>query len=191
MGTGPKKKPKEEQRTPDVATSQEVRPAPPPKAAAKCEYVIVSKVMEAGAGQPELLLCPNLALLDGQPGRLAITNGPQNLLENVVLDEKIEIGTFFDVPVKRLRGNKVRLVLKFQRNEVEKSSVSEMRVLGISVQAFQDVEPQKPVKVVLQKDAKGSAQRWVELTVDEQSIVDERMIPAPTYGGPQQKKGKK
>jgi hypothetical protein len=172
--------------------SQEVRPSPP-EAAAQREYVIVSKVMGAGAGQLESMHCPKLALLDGQPGRLAITNGPQNLLENVVVDEKIEIGTFFDVRVKRLRGNKVRLVLKFHWNEVENSSVNEIRVLGNNVQAIQDVELQKPVKVVLQKDAKGSAQRWVELTVDEQSIVDERVIPAPTYGGyggPQQKKGK-
>jgi hypothetical protein len=134
---------------------------------------------------------PPISSVSEATGGAAITKGPQNLLENVVLDEKIEIGTFFDVRVKRLRGNKVRLVLKFQRNEVEKSSVSEMRVLGISVQAFQDVELQKQVKVVLQKDAKGSAQRWVELTVEEQIIVDERMMPALTYGGPQQKRGKK
>jgi len=124
-------------------------------------------------------------------GGAAFTNGPQNLVENVVLDEKSEIGTFFDVRVKRLRGNKVRLVLKFQRNEVENSSVNEIRVLGHNVRAIQDVEFHKPVKVVLQKDVKGSPQRWVELTVDEQSIVDERMIPAPSYGGPQQKRDKK
>ena len=113
------------------------------------------------------------------------------MLENVVLDEKSEIGTIFDVRVKHLRENKVRLVLKFQWNEVENSSVNEIRVLGHNVQAIQDVELHKPVKVVLQKDAKGSPQRWVELTVDEQSIVDERMIPAPSYGGPQKKSEKK
>jgi hypothetical protein len=99
-------------------------------------------------------------------------DGPQNLLEKVVLDEKIKIGTFFDVRVKRLGGNKVRLVLSFERNEVEKSTVSEIRVLGSNVQAIEDVERHKPVKSVLQKDARGSAQRWVEITVDEITVEE-------------------
>jgi hypothetical protein len=112
------------------------------------------------------------------------------LLEKVVLDEKIRIGTFLDVRVKRLEGNKVRLVLSFQRNEVENSSVSEIRVLGNSVQAIQDVELHKPVKLVFQKDARGSAQRWVEITVDE-ITVDEQTVPAPAASVSQQKGGKK
>jgi hypothetical protein len=37
----------------------------------------------------------------------------------------------------------------------------------------------KTVKVVFQKDAKGSAQRWVEITVDEFTITDEQPIPPP------------
>jgi hypothetical protein len=53
------------------------------------------------------------------------------------------------------------------------------------VQAIQDVELHKPVKIVLQKDARGLAKRWVEITLDEQTI------PAPADGGPQQKGGKK
>jgi hypothetical protein len=132
-----------------------------------------------------------LTLDDGQFAPLHITDGPQNLLAKIVDDERIKIGTFVDVRVKRLAGNKVRLVLSFQRNEVEESSVSEMRVLGNSVQSIQDVDLNKPAKIVLQKDVSGSAQRWVEITVDEQIIVDERIIPGPTYGGPQQKGGKK
>jgi len=102
------------------------------------------------------------------------------LLAKVVDDEKIKIGTFFDGRVRRLGGNKVRLILSFERNEVEKSSVSEIRVLGHSVQAIQDIALHKPVKIVFQKDAKGLAQRWVEITVDEQ--VAPR--PAPTAAAP-------
>ncbi len=164
--------PKDEQRnktTKDVSTSQEVRP---PKADQR-EYVIVSRLLEAGADQPkEVLRLPKMTLDDGQRAPLHITDGPQNLLTKVVADEDITIGTSFDVRVKRLGGNKVRLRLSFQRNEVEKSSVSEIRVLGNSVQAIQDVELHKPVKIVLQKDAKGSARRWVEITVDERIIDD-------------------
>src|SRR5262249_39832678 len=148
------------------------------------EYVIVSRLMEAGADQPkELLGLPKLTVDDGQFVPLHIIDEPQDLLAHVVRDEKIKIGTFFDVRVKRLGGNKVRLVLSFQRNELEKSSVSEIGVLGNSVQAVQVVELQKPVKVVLQKDTTASAQRWVEITVDE-IAVDERTPPPPAASGP-------
>jgi len=58
------------------------------------------------------------------------------------------------------------------------------------VQAIQDVELHKPVKIVFQKDARGSAQRWVEITVDEIS-ADEQTPPAPAVGETQQKRGKK
>jgi RNA polymerase sigma factor (sigma-70 family) len=184
--------PKDEQRNKPktgVSPSREVRPC---KAAAQREYVIRSRLLEAGADQPkELLRLPRLTLDDGQFAPLHITDGPQNLLAKVIDDEKIKIGTFFDVRVRRLGGNKVRLVLSFQRNEVEKSSVSEIRVLGHSVQAIQDVELHKPVKVVFQKDARGSARRWVEITVDEQTIVDEQPVPAAATSVSQPKGGKK
>ena len=95
-----------------------------------------------------------------------------------------------NVRVKRVGENKVRLVLDFQKNEVERSSVSEIRVLGNSVQAIQDVELHKPVKLVFQKDAKGSAQRWVEITVDE-ITVDEPPAPPPAASGSEPKQSKK
>jgi RNA polymerase sigma factor (sigma-70 family) len=183
--------PKEEQRnkTTDGSASQEIRPT---KAAEQREYVIMSRLLEAGADEPkEVLRLPKVTVDDGQLAPLHITDGPQNLLEKVVRDENIKIGTFLDVRVRRLGGHKVRLVLSFQRNEVEKSSVSELRVLGNNVQAIQDVEFHKPVRIVFQKDARGSAQRWVEITVDEQVIVDEQIAPASTASGPQQKGGKK
>ena len=161
----------------DVSTSQVVAPpiaaqaVIPPKAAAQREYVLVSKLMEAGADQPkELLRLPKLTVVDGQLGSLHIADGPQNPLEKVGFDEKIKIGTFFEVRVKRLEGNKVRLFCSLQRNEVEKSSDSEIYVLGNNVQVIRDVELHNSVKVILQKDAKGSAQRWVEIKVDEQTI---------------------
>ena len=138
--------PKGEQKnktTTDVDTSKQVQP---PKAADQREYVLVSKLLEAGADQPkEVLLLPKLTVDDGQLGNLQIDDAPQNLLAKVVLDEKIKIGTFLEVRVKRLRENKVRLFCSFQRNEVEKSSDSEIRVLGNSVQVIQDVELHKSV----------------------------------------------
>jgi RNA polymerase sigma factor (sigma-70 family) len=171
-----------------VSTSQEIRP---PQLDVQREYVILSRLLEAGADQPEeVLRLPKATVEEGQLAPLHITDVPQNLLEKVVLDEQIRIGTFLDVRVKRLEGNKVRLVLSFQRNEVEKSSVSEIRVLGNSVQAIQDVELHKPVKLAFQKDARGAAQRWVEITVDELT-VDEQPVPAPAANVSQQKGDKK
>ncbi len=179
--TQPAEQPKAEQKNKtvtDVPTSQEIRP---PKAADEREHVIVSRLMEASADGPkEVYRLPKATVDEGQLAALYITEGPQNLLAKVVDDEKIKIGTFFDGRVRRLGGNKVRLILSFERNEVEKSSVSEIRVLGHSVQAIQDIELHKPVKIVFQKDAKGLAQRWVEITVDEQ--VAPR--PAPTAAAP-------
>jgi hypothetical protein len=170
----------------DSSPAQEIRP---PKVADQREYVVMSRLMEAGRDRPKELLClPKVTLDDGQLGPVHILEGPQNLLANAVLDEKIKIGIFFDVRVRRLGGNKVRLVLSFQKNEVDKSSVSEIRVLGHNVQAIQDVQLHKPVKVVFQRDAKGSNQRWVEITVDEQTIP----APAPPADSvPKQKGGKK
>lgn len=183
--------PKKEQKNKTemtASTSQEVHP---PKAADPREYIIASRLLEAGGDQPkEVLRLPKMTLDDGQLAALHIDDSPRNLLEKVVLDERIKIGTFLDVRVKRLGGNKVRLILSFQRNEVDNSSVSEIRVLGNSVQAIQDAELHKPVKIVFQKDAKGSAQRWVEITVDE-IAVDEQPLPAPHDSKPQQKRGKK
>ncbi len=148
-------------------------PAPPGRAPRR-EYVLVSRVLEAGADGPKELLClPKVTVDDGQLAPVRISDGPQNLLTKVMDDEGIKAGTSFDVRVKRLAGNKVRLFLSFQKNDVERSSVSEIRVLGNGVQAIQDVELHKPVKIIFQKDAGGSAQRWVEITVDEQAIADE------------------
>jgi hypothetical protein len=160
--------------------------APPPKADDQREYVIRTRLLEAGADEPKEVLClPKATVDDGQLIPIHITDGAKILLEKVGLRETIEIGTFFDVRVKRLKGNKVRLFCRFQRNEVEKSGDNELCVRGSNVLATQDVELHKPVKIVLQKDARGSAQRWVEITVDEQTI------PAPADSGPQQKGGKK
>jgi RNA polymerase sigma factor (sigma-70 family) len=166
--------PKEEQRnkTPDISASP-VLPSPP-LAAVQREYVIKSRLVEAGENKSQQLV--RMTVEDGQLAPLHISEAPQNLLAKVVNDARFKIGIFFDVRVSRMAGNKVRLVVSFQKNELEKASVSEIRVLGNSVQAIQDVELRKPVKVVFQKDTKGSAQRWVEITV-EGIAADEEMIP--------------
>jgi RNA polymerase sigma factor (sigma-70 family) len=123
--------PKDEQRRKtltDESTSQEIRP---PKAADQREYVIMSRLLEGGADQPkEVFVLPKMTIDEGQPGALRIMDGMQKLPAKVRLDEKFKVGTFFDVQVQHLEGNKVRLFVSFQRNEVDKSSVSEIRVLG-------------------------------------------------------------
>jgi RNA polymerase sigma factor (sigma-70 family) len=174
--------PKGEQRnkTPNVPTTQVV--PSPPRAAGQRQYVIMTRLLEGDAGKPMEVCClPRVTLDDGQglPFPLHIKkDGPQNLLAKVVDDENIKIGTFFDVRVTRLGDNKVRLFASFQRNELEKSGVSEIRVLGTSVQAIQVVELHTPVRIVFQKDGKGSAQRWIEVTVDEVT-AGEKTAPPP------------
>jgi RNA polymerase sigma factor (sigma-70 family) len=183
-GEGPEKDGSDEVSwSPDVPAAR--------KQAPRREYLIMSRLLEAGADQPkEVLRLPRATVDEGQLVPISIIDVPQRLLEKVLLDEKIKIGLFLDVRVRRLGGNKVRLIVSFQKNEVEESSVSGVHVLGNSVQAVQDVELHKPVKMVFERDAEGSARRWVELTVDEVP-VDEQAIPAPTSSRRRQKEGTK
>src|SRR5262249_50433146 len=89
----------------DVSTAQE---APPPKAPDQREYVILSRLLEAGADGPkEVLRLPKMTVEDGQLAHIDISEGPENLLAKVVDDENIKIGTFFNVRVTRLGENKV------------------------------------------------------------------------------------
>jgi RNA polymerase sigma-70 factor (ECF subfamily) len=169
----------------DKNASERNRPPVPatPKVSPQREYVITSRLLEASANQPnEVVRFPRVTLEDGQLVPVHITEGPQNLLSKVVEDEKIKIGTFLDVRVRRLGGKKVRLFCAVQRNEIEKSSVDEIRVLGNTVQVIQDVELHKPTKIVLQK----SPRRWVEVTVDEM-VIDDPVAPASTKAEPEQK----
>lgn len=161
--------PKGEQKTGKNTGVSTSKGDPAPPKTSQPEYVITSRLLEAGADQPKVVLHLPKATVDaGQRLPIHINDGPQNLLAKVVDDEKMKIGTYLDVRVTHLlEGNKARLFCSFQKNEVETVSVSEIRVLGNSVQTIQDVELRKPVKVVFQKDAKGSAQRWVEITVDK------------------------
>jgi uncharacterized protein (TIGR03067 family) len=156
------------------SSRQEVRP---PKVAAQREYVIRSRLMEAGRDQPKEL--PKVTVDEGQRTSLHIVDGPHNLLDRVVVEEEIKIGTFLDMRVNHLWDNKARLVLSFQRNEVEQPSLSEIRVIGNSVQAIQDLELRKPAKFVFQKDAEGAAQRWIEITVDAGNIPAPPLAPPP------------
>ena len=155
----------------------------PPKVDVERQYTITSKLVEIGTEKPKAVLSPRLTLPDGQTGSVIIDDGPKNLLERVILDENIKIGTSFDVRVKRLQGNRARLFLSFAINEIERADVSEIRVLGNSVQAIQDVELHKSVKIIFQKDAKGAARRWVEITVDEVTVPDEQPVPPPADAG--------
>jgi RNA polymerase sigma factor (sigma-70 family) len=166
----------------NVSTSQEIRP---PKAAEQREYAIMSRLLEGGADEPkEVLRLPKVTVDDGQACPLGFVEADhfaadwatQNLREK----EGIKIGSFFNLRVRHLGGNKVRLILSYERNEVDKSTDKQIRVLGKNVQTVQEVELHKRVRILLQKDAEGWPQRWVELTVNEQ------IKPAPTDNGSEQ-----
>jgi hypothetical protein len=156
----------------------------PPKTADPRLYVIASRLVEGSADQPKVIfLFPKATVDDGRLVPLHLSEAPQNLLEKVVLDEGIRIGKFLDMRVRRLRANKVRLILSFESTELEKSTVSELRVLGTSVQAIQDVELQKPVRIALPKDTPGSPQRWLEIAVGEHSIPATAAADTAPHGG--------
>jgi hypothetical protein len=154
----------------------------PPHIAGQPEYVITARLMEAGAGAPkEILGLPRVTVDDGQLAPIHIIDIPQNLLEKTIVEEKIRIGTFLDVRVKRLGGNKVRMFYSLERNQVDQSGVSQIRVLGNSLQGIQELELHTPTKIVFQKDPKGVGQRWIEITVDEQrGPAEQPAPPAPT-----------
>jgi RNA polymerase sigma factor (sigma-70 family) len=161
-----------------------------PRAAGGREYVLTSRVVTARADQPdEVLLAPRLIFEEGQRGWVQVADEPENLLQQVIHDEKIRTGTVLDVRVNRLGAKKVRLVLSFEQNAVEAVGVDEIRVLGQTVQAVHVVELHKPVKIVFEKDARGTARRWVEITVDEVPGTGEP-VPAATAAEPRPKAAK-
>jgi uncharacterized protein (TIGR03067 family) len=76
---------RENKKVRDLSTTQ-VTPSPPRQDVQRY-YAVTSRLVKGGAGQPETVLSsPRLALLDGQPGKLMIDNGPKNLPEKVILD---------------------------------------------------------------------------------------------------------
>src|SRR5262249_16787956 len=81
-------------------------PRPPPGAPSWLKYTITSRLMEAGAERPKEVLClPKVTLEDGQPCDSGIVEDSSNW--PLQSDEKIKIGTFFHMRVKRLRGNQI------------------------------------------------------------------------------------
>jgi RNA polymerase sigma factor (sigma-70 family) len=183
--------PKAEQKPVTTDEVRKARAAPAPKSAAPREYVVTSRLLGAGAGQPkELLLLPKVTLDDGQLVSVAIVDVPEqlpaNLLPKVLHEEKIKIGLFLDVRVRRREGNKIRLVLSVQKNEVDESGAGAVYVSGNSVQAVQDGELLKPVKLVVEREGGGTAKRWVEVTVDEVKAT-EKATPIPSVEGPNEK----
>jgi hypothetical protein len=157
-----------------------------PKAEVERQYAITARLVEVGANEVvNVLAAPKLVLLDGQPGVLVIEDDPQKLQDNVSRDEKLKIGTFIDVRVKRLAGNKVRMVFSFQRNQLEKSLVPRTRVLGHTVQTIEELELHETAKIVFRDDGKGTALSWLQITVDEWVSPDDSPATAP----PAAKKG--
>lgn len=161
-----------------IAASTSVVPNPP-KPRVERQYVITTSLLEAGVDQPKVIVCPKLTVNEGEPCHVGIDSGPRNLLEKVIADEKIQIGTFLDLRANRLEEKRVRVVLRLHRNELQESSVNAIRVVGSSVQAIEEVELKKTAKFVFQKDAKGAPLRWLEITVDEIVLEEERIAPPP------------
>jgi RNA polymerase sigma factor (sigma-70 family) len=159
----------------DTPKDEAIRPTPQ---APTRQFVIKSRVMQAAAEQPrQVLQLPQATIDDGQLIPLGLIDGPQNLLTKVMDEEKIKIGTFLDIRLNGLDKDKVRAFVSLHQNAVDKISVNEIRVLGNSVQTIQVIELHKPVKIVFQKDATGSAQHWAEITVDE--IGEEPKVAPP------------
>lgn len=150
---------------------------PPVATTNQRQYVVTPKLVEAGAGQPSGTLLPRMTVEDGQPCHVGIDAADRILLTKIGGDDKLKIGTFLDVRVRSLEGNKARLYCSFQKNAVEKFSDSDISVIGNSVQVIRDVEFRKPVKLVLQKDSKGTELCWIEIMVEKSPA--ERAVNRP------------
>jgi len=168
--------------TAGVPAPQEILSSPP-DASHFLKYAVSAKVVEVGADKAEKELFTPRMILDPKESRtfFHLDTMPDNLLAKVVHDEKIKVGLIFDCRVERLDENKVRLFWSFQQNELEKCSLNEIRVMGRNVQAIEDVELRKPVKVVIEKDAEGSPRRWIETTVDDNGATPVKAPPGPTF----------
>lgn len=196
----------------DMDTAQQVAPPEaaekkgPLKATPQRQYVIKSRLMELEADldrRKEVHHLPKLTLDDGQLAPMHIMDGPQNLLPKAVEEENIKIGTLLAVRAKHLGEGKVRLFFSFQRNEVEKSNGSEIRVRSNSVQTVRVIDlrqlysekGRQVEEFIVQTDAAGSPRQVVEITVDEirtdgQTALPPAILPPPAVG-PQPKGGKK
>jgi RNA polymerase sigma factor (sigma-70 family) len=162
----------------------------PPRAGGGRDYVLTSRVVTARGDQPdEVHLAPRLTFEEGQRAHVHVADEPENLLQQVIRDEEIRTSTVLNVRVTRLGVKKVRLVVSFERHEVEAAGVNEIRVLGQTLQAVQVAELQKPVRVVFEKDSRGTARRWIEFTVD-QAPGTEEPVPAATAVEPPPKVAK-
>src|SRR5262249_20641779 len=78
-----------------------------------------------------------------------------------------EQAAWWQATMTAVKGGQVRLQLTMQHNNIEGTHKDGMLVQTNGFTLVQQVQPGKAVKVVLEKYPKGTARKWVEVTVHE------------------------
>jgi hypothetical protein len=148
-------------------------------------YVVDTRVVEAWPGEKETVLCcPRLTILEGAPATVSLHDGG---IRSSTSAEKLpgRLHCTMKVQVQRHQKDLVMLDISVQHNKVEKSGDKGTIVLGHRLEAIQEMRLRQKTKLALDKDDRGGARAWIEVTVQEEQDQAHRASQA-TMPMPQQ-----
>jgi hypothetical protein len=143
-------------------------------------FTVELKVVEIRDGKEQECCRPQVTFLEGAPAVVQIGNWvglSQGCIDDLVThanyvppEDRVRLGNTMRVKVVTA-GVKdlVRVDLSMEKSEVEMADKSCILLIGKSLRAVQKARLGKAVKLVLDKDAQGTARAWVEFTVREGS----------------------
>jgi hypothetical protein len=105
--------------------------------------------------------------------QLASTDGVRPASNPVTL----EVGMSLKAKVTAAEGGQLRLDATFQTGELTEVTPEGMSVAQQSFRLIHRVEAGKPVKLLLSRDERGDARKWVELTVTETELPKKEEVP--------------
>jgi hypothetical protein len=152
-------------------------PAPPAKdAGSEKAYMLELKMVQTAAGGKEqYVACPRVTFLEGKTATvhvgkcLALKQGTvDDLVEQanyVCPEDQVQLGNLVRVKVTGLTKDRVQVDLTVGHSEVEKASKNGIVVVGSNVRSICKVQLGKVVKLVLDRNAQGSARTRMEFKV--------------------------
>ncbi|HEV3204018.1 MAG TPA: hypothetical protein VGY77_06535 [Gemmataceae bacterium] len=130
-------------------------------------YIVETRVVEAWPGEKETVLCcPRLTILEGAPATVSLHDGG---IRSSTSSEKLSgrLHCTMKVQVQRHQKDLVMLDISVQHNKIEKSGQKGTIVLGHCLEAIQEMKLRQKAKLALDKDDRGGARAWIEVTVQE------------------------
>jgi hypothetical protein len=97
--------------------------------------------------------------------------------------DELRVGKAITLKLTRAEEGKLKLDVLMQENEVEEANRDGLTVTGHSVRTVRRVESGKQSRVVLKRDADGTARQWLEVVVREPAAEPEQ-LPMPRKLGP-------